>query len=87
MMLTFTVDPQFFASPEEAFKWVTENRAIALVMKAIASFLSSPGWFSVIEWQENGWPHWHVLCDAANIPIQKIRDAWAKFVREAIFAT
>src|SRR5262245_2425645 len=39
MMLTFTVDPQFFESPEAAFKWVTEQRAIARVMKWLAPFL------------------------------------------------
>jgi hypothetical protein len=80
MMLTLTIDPDLFDDAEAAFKHVTESRAIAKVMAMLAPFLSSPGYFVVIEFQENGWPHWHVLCDAVRIPIDKIRAAWKRFV-------
>ena len=80
MLLTFTVDPQFFESPEAAFKWVTEQRAIARVMSWLASFLCGFHWFCVIEWHKSGWPHWHLLCDAECIPIEKVRKAWGRFV-------
>lgn len=80
MMLTLTVDPQFFDSPEAALKWVNEQRAIARVMKWLGDFLCSPHWFCVVEWHQNGWPHWHVLCDSDRIPIDKLRQAWGRFV-------
>jgi hypothetical protein len=80
MMLTFTIDPDLFETPEDAFKHVTRTRALAHVMRMLSECLASPGYFAVIEWQENGWPHWHVLCDSVCIPIEKARQAWAKFV-------
>jgi len=83
-MLTFTVDPELFDNPEEAFKHVTQKRAIARVMKEISPYLNQINgriaWFCVIEWQENGWPHWHVLVDADFVSIVAVRRAWRRFV-------
>jgi len=80
MMLTFTVDPALFESAESAFKWVMSQRAIARVMKQVEKFRHSGQWFSVVEWQKNGWPHWHVLCDAEFLPIKRVEAEWARFV-------
>lgn len=80
-MLTFTIDRTFFGSPEEAFKHVGKQRAIARVMKELRPYLNRPDWFCVVEWQKDGgWPHFHVLCDAKFVPIAAARKAWGRFV-------
>jgi hypothetical protein len=44
-----------------------------------AGYLYSRRWFVVIEWQGNGFPHWHLLLDATWIPFGAITDTWDKF--------
>jgi hypothetical protein len=79
-MLTFTIDPDLFDGPEQAYKHVTSKRAISRVMKELRRFMNTLAWFCVIEWQENGWPHWHVLIDSDFVPIDAVRKAWFRFV-------
>ena len=78
MMLTLTLDPQHFASPQAAFEHVEKTRCVSVTMQALrrSGWLLSERWFAVIEWQENGWPHWHVLVEAGFLPVQTVRDAW-----------
>lgn len=78
MMLTFTIDPELFASPREAFEYVKENRCISVTMQRLDRWglLHSRRYVVVIEWQENGWPHWHVLVDASHIPFDRLCEAW-----------
>lgn len=77
-MLTFTLDPQHFTSPQEAFEHVKRSRCLSVTMQALrrAGVLQTERWFAVVEWQLNGWPHWHVLVEADRIPFDILRDAW-----------
>ena len=78
MMLTLTIDPQHFAGPIEAFEHVKKARCLGVTMQALrrAGVLLSERWFAVIEWQDNGWPHWHVLVEAEHIPFDTLAAAW-----------
>lgn len=78
MMLTFTIDQQLFAGPQEAFDYVAAKRCIGVTMQRLhrAGHLHSRRYFCVIEWQKNGWPHWHILVDASRIPFGDLCEAW-----------
>jgi hypothetical protein len=81
MMITFTLDRDLFSSAEEGFKWVTEKRAIAKLMKSLRPYLLRNDWFCVIEFQKDGgWPHWHVLMDSQRVPIKEVEGEWRRFV-------
>jgi hypothetical protein len=80
MMLTLTIDPELFESPKAAFDYVSEHRCISVLMQNLRRFGvledNRRGYFYVVEWQQNGWPHWHVLVDADFIPFDKLAEAW-----------
>jgi hypothetical protein len=64
IMITLTVDRKRYASPWEAYQSIRRRR---VVPRAISAFgarwgLETNGqWFSKLELQRDGWPHWHVL--------------------------
>lgn len=65
-MLTLTVDRSHFASPEAAYKYVTEKRLLPRLMTA----LGVDRYVRVLEFQMKtwddrgrGWPHWHFVID------------------------
>jgi hypothetical protein len=70
-MLTLTLDPQLHASPQEAWKYCQDKRAVAETVRRLEQWgymqavEGKREWFAVLEWQENGWPHWHVLIPTA----------------------
>lgn len=78
MMLTFTIDPELFAGPVEAFEYVKKKRCVAVALQRLHrwGFLHSRRYLQVVEWQVNGWAHWHVLVDASRIPFDKLCEAW-----------
>ncbi len=79
MMLTFTLDPELFpGGPREAYEYVTCRRCVSVAMQRLDRWklIHSRRFLTVIEWQKNGWPHWHVLVDATRIPFDKLREAW-----------
>jgi len=78
MMLTFTIDPELFPTPAAAFEYVTKKRCIAVAIQRLFRWrcLHSREYVVVIEWQENGWPHWHVLADASHVPFERLCEAW-----------
>jgi hypothetical protein len=81
MMLTFTIDPELFESPQAAFDYVSKNRCISVTMQNLRRFgVLEPGrcgWFCVVEWQKDSeMPHWHVLIDADFIDFEKLKEAW-----------
>jgi hypothetical protein len=81
MMLTLTIDPKLFGSPEEAFRYVKEHRCVPRLIRRLASagFLNSKQFFAVIEWQKNGMPHFHVLVEAEFVPHKELAKAWGRF--------
>jgi hypothetical protein len=78
MMLTFTVDPELFESPQAAFAYVTTKRCVAVAIQRLDRWglLHSRDFFAVVEWQANGWPHWHVLVNASRVPFERLCEAW-----------
>lgn len=75
-MWTLTVDPKRFASPREAHNWVQRKRVISKLVASLNSkgYLFTPRYFWVLEFHQNGWPHWHLLLDASFIPFEYFRD-------------
>lgn len=63
-LFTLTVDPKMFASPEAAYDHVTSNRYIPRLLRLLGVKRA----FRVLEFQINGWPHWHILLDVADLP-------------------
>lgn len=79
MMLTLTLDPDLFDSPEAAWRYVREHRCIAVMMQRLDRWglVKSREFFAVVEWQKKSeMPHWHVLVDASFIDIERVREAW-----------
>ncbi|MGH7242912.1 MAG: hypothetical protein ACREJD_05790 [Phycisphaerales bacterium] len=81
MMLTFTIDPTLFASPREAFKYLSDNRCLSKTMQDLrrGGWLASNRWFAVIEWQKTTEQvHFHVLVDSRYIPYHEVARLWGK---------
>lgn len=62
LLLTFTIDPKRFESAQQAHEVVSAGGFIRRLMK----FLGIRYWVWVMEFQRNGWPHWHVLVDVSE---------------------
>lgn len=80
--LTLTVDPENFPDdPEGAFRYVLKRRCIAKLVEQLHKLghLHSRRYFVVVEWQRNGYPHWHVVLDATFIPFVVITATWDRF--------
>jgi len=81
MMLTLTVDPLLFASPQAAYRYLRERRAISTLMQDLdrAGFLLSRHYFYVVEFQrETEQAHFHVLINATFVPKPVIDAVWSK---------
>ncbi len=79
MMLTLTIDPQLFATPQAAYLWVKRERGISRLMRELdrGGHLHSRRYFYVVEFQrETEQAHFHVLVDASRIPKAAIDTAW-----------
>lgn len=84
LLLTLTVDRSNFDNPEQAHERVSKDGLIRRLMQR----LGIPLWVWVLEFQGAsglGWPHWHVLVDASDLPRKRIdltrawhlwRDEW-----------
>jgi hypothetical protein len=76
-LLTLSIDRRCFAGAREAWERVTGERAVAELMRS----LGVKRWMWVLEFQQKtgeGWPHWHVLVDLADLPRHRIdlKRAW-----------
>jgi len=81
MMLTLTIDPALFESPEAAYRYARERRVISRLMQDLhrAGHLHSRRYFAVVEWQKDTeMIHFHVLIDATRVPKAAIDAAWSK---------
>jgi len=84
LLLTLTVDRSNFNGPGEAHRYVNENGYI----RRLTERLKVKAWVWVLEFQGAsglGWPHWHVLLDASDLPRRRLdlplawhlwRDRW-----------
>lgn len=68
-LLTFTVDPSRFESGESAYRFVRDGRFIPRMLR----YLGIKNWFCVLEFQRNGFPHWHLLVDLSLQPTRYVR--------------
>jgi hypothetical protein len=77
-MWTLTVSPDEFDSPEQAYLHVGKKRLIAELVRALhrKGWLDSVRFFYCLEFQENGWPHWHLVVETAFVPIELVRGLW-----------
>ncbi len=76
-LLSVTLDRKQFDSPEDGHRNVTEGRYISRFMR----LLGVKHWAWVLEFQMksgDGWPHWHILIDLADVPAKKLdlKRAW-----------
>ncbi len=81
MMLTLTVDPALFPEgPQAAFDFCRERRSVALLVQGLKrrGVLLSGRWASIVEWQQNGYPHWHLIVEADYVPFAALASEWGK---------
>lgn len=88
-MWTFSIDPELFDSPEAAYLHVRESRVFSLLMRELRrqGHVDSPEYFVVLEFQKNGWPHWHLLLDGAFVPWSRVVQLWNRHVPEGRVAS
>jgi|GEM_PF-4802201 len=88
MMVTLTIDPSLFVGPEHAWAHVRAKRCIGNLVRYLdrRGYLHSGRYLAVVEWQQNGMPHWHLLLDASYIPIDALRKAWNTWIPEHVTA-
>lgn len=80
LMITLTIDPELFDSHEEAYFYLRENRCISVLMQGLdrLGHLNSRKYFYVLEFQESGNPHYHLIVDAKRIPHGDLLAEWSK---------
>jgi len=76
-ILTLTVDRACFASPQDAHGKISGGKFIPRLMRMLGVRL----WMWCLEFQQatgEGWPHWHLLVDLADLPGRRIdlKRAW-----------
>ena len=61
-MITLTIDPKKFDSPQEAYEFIQGKRGVAELIRKMDrdGFLEDRRFFYAIEFHGNGWVHWHV---------------------------
>ncbi|MBS0211018.1 MAG: hypothetical protein JSS27_18900 [Planctomycetes bacterium] len=78
-MVTLTVDPKNFSSPQDAFDYVRKHRCIWWLVNELhhRGYLQARDYFCVLEWQKDTeMPHWHLMLDARYIPKTVLDDLW-----------
>lgn len=76
-LLTLTIDRRNFSSPVAAHREVTSKHRVVELLRALGVKL----WVWVLEFQQltgDGWPHWHILIDVADLPRGRVdlKRAW-----------
>lgn len=74
-LLTLTIDPKKFNSPESAHDSVTNGGFVRRLLR----LLGIRTWVWVLEFQKSGWPHWHILVDLSErgrLTRAELRRAW-----------
>lgn len=61
-----------FASPESAYWAVRNHRYVSRLM----AYLGIRDWVCVLEWQGNGWPHWHLVVPNRYVDYRRLRHYW-----------
>lgn len=69
-LYTVTINRDWFQSPEDAYHYVMGEKFLA---RLLTKEMGVRRWVWVLEAQEesgDGWPHWHILIDVADLPGQ-----------------
>jgi hypothetical protein len=79
-MVTCTVNQDRFEGPEDALRWIQGGGVVSEFVRVLrrAEHLLDKRYACFLEFQENGWPHWHLIFDASFIPFEVLCEAWAK---------
>jgi hypothetical protein len=80
--ITLTVDGSLFASPEESWSYVMNERCLSRLMRELhrRGHLHTKSYFWVVEFQsQTEQPHWHILLDASFIPFGELVEIWSRF--------
>lgn len=75
--VTLTIDPKKFATSESAYEYIKPR--LRFFIRKLKRFLGKPSLSFVwkLEFQDNGWPHWHLLLDyKEKIPHDRLLDLW-----------
>jgi hypothetical protein len=67
-LYTITINREWFDSPKDAYKYVMSKKFIA---RLLTKEMGIRRWVWILEAQEesgDGWPHWHILIDIADLP-------------------
>lgn len=81
-MWTLTIDPELFGNdPVAAMEYVSKKRCVGELVRTLRKrgVLNSDRWFCVLEFQQNGFPHFHLLVDASFVPYDLVADRWNCF--------
>lgn len=81
MMLTLTVDPSLFTSPQQAYQYLTTQRCVARTMQDLRRLLNRDGlrYVAVLEFQKHTlMPHYHVLVETDYVPHEALGRLWGK---------
>ena len=66
--LVLSVDPAKFRNGEAGFETVAQKRGIGELVRNLGRVegIEAIDWVAIIEWYNNGFPHWHVLIEVAK---------------------
>ena len=66
--LILSLDPVRFGEGERGYKTVAEKRGIGELVRNLARVenIDLIDWVAIIEWHDNGFPHWHVLTEVTK---------------------
>jgi len=66
--LVLSLGPGKFRSGEDGFETVVEKRGIGELVRNLARVegIERIDWVAIIEWYDNGFPHWHVLIEVGK---------------------
>ena len=80
-MWTLTIDPTLFESAEECYEHCRRRRVISELVRKLwdAGVLLSKHYFCAVEFQKNGFVHYHLLVDARHIPFEMVCSIWNRF--------
>ena len=78
MMLTLTIDQTKFDGPREAYEYVGKKRKISELIRKLHrdKVLITKRFTATLEFQKNGWPHWHLLVESRFVPKHDLQETW-----------
>jgi hypothetical protein len=82
LMLTLTLNRDLFPDAQSAYGYLKSRRCVGEVMRKLYRSkhpqirMHSKKYLQVLEWQADGWPHFHLAVDASYIPFEELSRLW-----------